>query len=254
MKLAIATSANEIFIPAVIALYNSVQKNAKVKADFHLLAHGNISAFINLPDDIHIHLNKETIASPTSPNWPEELPAMYSRLLIPELFTDYDRVLYIDADCLVLDSLEELFNADLEGYACAGCLPGGPYNPVETNYLQYQFVNEAQYVRFKDINAIQSGVVLFDIEQWNKLSLSTIINKILVSPIKFKFVVQGVLGYALLGNFKVLDYRWNYYTNWAKRKGSLTDINILHFVGDKKPWAYSTIEYHTLWASYFNKE
>lgn len=254
MKIAIVTSADEKFIPAVLAMYNSVQKNANVEADFHLLAHGNSLAFSALPTAIQVHLNKETIASPTSPNWPEKLPAMYSRLLIPKLLTEYDRAVYIDADCLVLDSLQELFNIDLEEYACAGCLPGGPHNPVGTNYLPYQFVNEQEYSSLKYIKAIQSGVVLFDIKQWNKLNLSSAVDEILLSDIKFKFVVQGVLGYALLGNFKVLDYKWNYYTNWARIKGSLADINILHFVGNKKPWNYPTMDYQSLWASYFNKE
>lgn len=253
MKFAIVTSADEKFIPAVIALYNSIQQNGGVEADFHLLAHGNISTFLDLPEDIFIHLNKETIASPTSPNWPEELPAMYSRLLIPQILPDYDRVVYIDADCLVLNSLQYLFELDLKGYACAGCLPGGPYNSVDTNYLQYQFVNETQYTRFKDVKAIQSGVIVFDIKQWNKLNLPTITDKILLSDIKFKFVVQGVLGYALLGKFKVLDYEWNYYTNWANKKGDLNGVNILHFVGPNKPWINSTTPFHTLWAEYYNK-
>ena len=46
--------------------------------------------------------------------------ATFYRLFIPQLMSDYDKVLYLDCDVLVKDSLVDLFKIDL-GKAEAGC-------------------------------------------------------------------------------------------------------------------------------------
>src|SRR4051794_9072333 len=43
-------------------------------------------------------------------------PAMWYRLLLPELLSDVDRVLYLDVDTLALDGLAPLWRTDLAGH------------------------------------------------------------------------------------------------------------------------------------------
>lgn len=47
--------------------------------------------------------------------------ATYFRFLAPTLFEDYARILYLDADIIVLSDLSELFNADLDGNTLGAC-------------------------------------------------------------------------------------------------------------------------------------
>ena len=45
--------------------------------------------------------------------------SIYYRFLLPDLFPDEEKMLYMDCDILVNDSLQELWRTDIEGYACA---------------------------------------------------------------------------------------------------------------------------------------
>ena len=255
MTSAIVTSADKNYLPGVIALYNSYVKNARWYAAFYLLAHGDPKDFKNLPAGIQVIYNKETVKSPTSSVWPEEIPAMYSRLLIPQLFTQYDRVLWLDADIIILKEIESLMNIDMQGYPCAACLPGGPYNPSKYNLMAEQFEENVPQ-EFEGVKAIQAGVILFDIKAWNKTNLTERITKLLLREKSFKFVVQGLLGYVLKGNFLTLDYSWNWYINWTKLDSDWDEnVHILHYIGQKgqNPWSHSMIE-DNIWRKYAGKD
>ena len=41
-------------------------------------------------------------------------PETYYRLFIPNLFPDYDKVLYLDSDIIVCEDLTELYNTDID--------------------------------------------------------------------------------------------------------------------------------------------
>ena len=47
---------------------------------------------------------------------------MYSRFFIPEIFYNYNKVLYLDVDTLINDNLVELYQTDLENYLIAGAI------------------------------------------------------------------------------------------------------------------------------------
>ena len=44
--------------------------------------------------------------------------SIYYRFLLPDLFPDEEKMLYMDCDILVNDSLQELWRTDIEVYAC----------------------------------------------------------------------------------------------------------------------------------------
>ena len=46
----------------------------------------------------------------------------YSRFFIPEIFYNYNKVLYLDVDTLINDNLVELYQTDLENYLIAGAI------------------------------------------------------------------------------------------------------------------------------------
>ena len=57
--------------------------------------------------------------------------AMWLRIFLPELMPDADKVLYLDADTLAVDSLAPLWDTDLSGHAL-----GAVTNVFQHNHVQ----------------------------------------------------------------------------------------------------------------------
>lgn len=248
MKTAVVTSCDEKYIPAAKALYNSFMHNSQCGSEIFLLAHGDQSAYEELGRLYQIIMNPEPVASPTGGEWTYEMPAMYSRVLIPKLFADYDRVLWLDADTIVLKDLKPLFEMDLEGQPCAAAKPS---RDTHLNTVNYQLEDPSQVPGAENIQAISSGVVLFDISVWNNTDISDKIDELLLSDIRFKYVVQGVMGLAIAGRYKTLDYTWNAYSNWAAEVIGIDNVNILHYIGGHSvmPWVSKT-KHQDIWEIY----
>jgi len=250
-KIAIVTGADKKFIPGVKAFYNSLKVNGNINCDLILFAHGAKEDFTEVPKEFKIIYNPDPIKSPTSKEWPEELPAMYSRIMIPRLLKEYDRVVWFDADILILQDLNPLLNINMEDRPLAATFPGSDYQPVNLKYMPHQFEKPLQYPEFKDVHSLQAGVLLFDIKKWQELNLDKYVDEALVSNIRFKFVVQGLLGYVIRGNFKRLDYKWNCYVSWLNRY-NIKNIAVLHYVGGagRNPWQHNMPK-KDLWEYYY---
>lgn len=248
MRVAIVTASDKKFIPGVIALYNSLQSNAETQYDFILFAHGEEEDFSEL--SIEKIFNPDPIDSPTSSKWPEKLPAMYSRIMIPRLLKGYDRVLWLDADTIVLREIHSLITMDMGDFPIAASSPGAAFQPENLRFMPFQLENPEKFPELRRTKSIQAGVVLFDIKNWQNNNLDNTIDNLLVSDIKFKFVVQGLMGLALKGNFIELPYKWNCPVSWTSRYG-IDDIHILHYVGGRgrNPWEYD-MPHKNIWESY----
>lgn len=250
MKLAIVTSADKNFIPGVKALHKSLVKNANISFDFILIAHGKEENFDDL--DVIKVFNPELVGAPTSSKWPESIPAMYSRVLIPRLFPEYDRVLWLDSDIIVLKSLGKLVTIDMEGFPVAATSPGATFQREELRYLPFQLEKPELFENINLVKSIQAGMILFDINEWNSRGLDRIIDSLLTSNIKFKFVVQGLLSMALMGQFKEVPYNWNCPVSWVGRY-DLKTVHVLHYVGGKgrNPWQ-TNMKLGELWKLYYD--
>ena len=249
MKTAIVTGADKKFVPGVIAFYNSLKANGNVNCDLFLFAHGKKEDFIDVPKEFKIILNPDAVKSPTSCDWPVEIPAMYSRVMIPRLLPDYDRVIWFDADIIILQDLNPLLYIDMEDKPLAATLPGADFQPRAYCYMPFQFENSRKFPEYNNVHSLQAGVLLFDIKKWHELNLDEQVDNTLLSDIKFRFVVQGVLGYVMKGNFKILDYKWNCYVSWADR---YKDIAVLHYVGGRSaaPWL-RPMHKQKIWQHYY---
>jgi len=252
MKTAIVTGADKKFIPGVIAFYNSLKINGNIDCDLILFAHGVEEDFTEIPKEFKIIYNPNPIKSPTSKAWPKELPAMYSRIMIPRLLKEYDRVVWFDADIIILQDLNPLLNIDMEDKPLAATFPGSDFQAPKLNFMSHQFEDPSPYPEYQSIRSLQAGVLLFDIKKWHELDLDKKVDEALLSGIKFKFVVQGLLGYVVKGDFKRLDYKWNCYVSWSHQ---YKDIVVLHYVGGagRNPWE-DNMPRKDIWKYYYDKK
>lgn len=156
---------------------------------------------------------------------------VYYRLFFPGLIPkSIKRLIYLDCDTLVINSLLPLYSTNLDNY---------PIGAVYDNYVKTQpyldIVNEGEY--------FNSGVLVIDIEKWNEQEISEKAFRYLAEyPEKILFVDQCALNAVLRNNWKKLNSRFNLmYSVLPEGAGKnelselLDDGVIVHFTL-QRPW------------------
>ncbi len=157
--------------------------------------------------------------------------AVYYRIFFPLILKNKcERLLYLDSDIVVVNSLTPLFNTNLKDY---------PIAAVYDNYVKTQpllgITNNGEY--------FNSGVLLIDLKIWNEQNISEKTFKFLEqNPEKIKFVDQCALNAVLKQNWLKINLINNLmysYLPWklaAKDKTSyLSDKVIIHYTL-QRPW------------------
>jgi UDP-D-galactose:(glucosyl)LPS alpha-1,3-D-galactosyltransferase len=177
--------------------------------------------------------------------------AVYTRLSIPEVIDDEERVLYLDADTLVLGDLRPLLELRLDGHCLAAALD--PQNPLTGRGIAMPGWCELgiDYGR----PYFNSGVMLIDLPAAQRAGLFTTARRFLAEhPDKVRFWDQDALNYAADGRWLRLEPCWNTFalSPLASRPGFVhhaeADVPlaglladeqtaaILHYAGPDKPW------------------
>ena len=168
---------------------------------------------------------------------------VWLRFLLPEVLPEVDRVLYIDADTLVVSDLAPLMGVDL-GEAPLGAVANVVYAEHRPHLRALGFED---YRRF-----LNSGVLLFDLDQFRAEGISEALLTVARDrAAELKWPDQDVLNLVLAGRWHPLDARWNaQQTLWIEPElaadvlgGEVADEakaspGILHFEGPDlaKPW------------------
>lgn len=176
---------------------------------------------------------------PISSRYPLEI---YYRLFASNILPDtLDRILYLDVDIVVIQSLQELYSMNFDGHGYIAC------THVNKNMTH---INAKRLGLEDDVPYINTGVLLMDLEvlrdKWNKKDILNFVN---VNKKKLVLFDQDILT-ALYGKqTKIIDYRkynlsermMNIYNlqnpknrmdlNWVKQNGV-----IIHYCGRMKPW------------------
>ncbi|NTJ44808.1 glycosyltransferase family 8 protein [Agrobacterium larrymoorei] len=84
--------------------------------------------------------------------------AMYCRLLLPDLIEDSGRMLYLDSDMLVLESLRPLFDLPM-----GDCVVGAVQDADYPSHIQSRNVRLG---RLPDARYLNSGTLLIDLDRW----------------------------------------------------------------------------------------
>ncbi|TCU17552.1 glycosyltransferase family 8 protein [Rhizobium sullae] len=201
------------------------------KADLKLCTGGRDIKFLDLlKEDISTidHLT-------TNSNWSRTI---YARLLLPQLLKlQAGRIVYLDADTLVIDSIYPLFNLDLAGQAIAAV--GGNDSA------------EAARLGLNDGTAtFNSGVLVVDPERWlaSEIGTKAIALATQRSAQGLPSYDQDVLNIILSGQFLCLDNRWNY-AGYA----AISNPAILHFIHAKPNTTLCKHPMRELYFSYRNE-
>lgn len=161
----------------------------------------------------------------------------FARFMIPRVFTeDVHRVLYLDADLLVLDDLGPLWDKDLKGAVVGAVLD---------HILDQQIKARAHGVgKFPLVqNYFNAGVLLIDLNRWRKERISENALAYLRANSDSPLADQDALNVACDGRWTDLGLCWNFYDHF---KTSILHMplaerpKIAHFPG-QKPWKASAL-------------
>ena len=188
----------------------------------------------------------------------------YYRLFAAELLYSYDKVIYIDADTLVLSDLTELWSTDIDNFYIAGVkdyvLQGYAKNhEVKKGGDIRKYIEEVLDLRYQDY--IQCGILLMNLKEMRRsgfVEKALNILQLLRTPL---FVDQDVLNKACEGKIATLPPRYNFLMYYASRIDEIDysfraeiaadkdNIKIFHMPGGH-PDEFPHLEMSTLYFSY----
>lgn len=151
----------------------------------------------------------------------------YNKILIPNILKNISKVLYLDSDLLILDSIAALWNAKMDNYTIAAIPDPSSNREAELGYPK----------KFKYFN---SGVMLINIKRWNKEKItSKILKYIKYNSAKLKLWDQDALNKILFDEWKRLPAVYNFQTAMYANTSQYTKNHkpiIVHFSSSSKPW------------------
>lgn len=187
----------------IVVMHNSISENNQRICKELAKGHDNISIrFLDVSRNfaayaaVHVdrHLTVET----------------YFRFMIPDLFKEYDKVLYLDCDMVVNEDIAKLFKLDIgDNYVAAtrdldfiaSCEEPGRGEFYEEKILKYIKIDAVE-------NYFQAGAILFNIREILKKYDTKKLFAVALSR-NWYYHDQDVLNHLFNGKVTYLEQRWN---------------------------------------------
>ncbi len=192
----------------------------------------------------------------------------YYRLAIPELLADFEKVVYLDVDLVVLKDPAILFHFNLENKPMAAALNGSAYEVLtgEKSYGKFNVNSYDYYTKVLELSeaetylSFNSGVMVLDLSLIRKRND---LEKIKMDLGKnFTYADQDYLNRLYKGDLhEILDFEWNA-TNNTLDERNIRDYNlykkllraqnnpsIVHFTD--KPWRAASWRWEAFNARYY---
>lgn len=212
------------------------EKNQDIIREF-IVSKGSKVNFINMNSAI-LNLNMEKYLNDDIEFNHITVEAFF-RYFIPELFPQYNKVIYLDSDILVLNDLKSLYETDITNYSLAAISDRFIQKVLKTKMSSFPNENMTVDKYFetklhkKTKDYFNSGVLLLNSD---KMRRENALQKLLDFTIKNSpliFPDQDALNGVFENDVKYLDNKYNGFRIKDK------ELDIVHFVGGQKPWNYS---------------
>lgn len=190
----------------------------------------------------------------------------FDRLYIPNILTNYSKVLYLDCDMIALDDISKLYEEDISDYYAAVCKDYGLEQLVkerQNRFLDrnelYKDLNWYDYAKnileLKDVYSMfNSGMMLMNLTKFREDNIG---EKCIEDLIKYQYILvdQDALNKHLQGKVKYVENRWNLsvgtltFNDKIKHKlyNASKNPGILHY----KPWANNKLLFTDEYYKYF---
>ena len=154
--------------------------------------------------------------------------ATWYRLFIQSLFPQYDKILYLDCDIVVLGDISQLYHTDLEGNYIAGVIENWIlHSPIFSYYT-------SKAVGIESKEYINAGIMVIDLAKFRENQIE---EKFVELINKYNFSVidpdQSYINYLCRGNIKYLPFEWN---RTPLENVECDNPKIVHYALGFKPW------------------
>ena len=167
----------------------------------------------------------------------------YYRIFIPNLFPQYQKVLYLDCDITVVGDVSELYNTSIHGYYVAAAQE----EVMQTYEVFGNYVEQADGINRKEY--FNAGILLINCRRWrNKLIAERFVD--LLNRYKFRVVQdEDYLNVLCKDNIKWLPLGWNK-TSYKNESFDDKDLKIIHWKINWRPWKYKDVLYEEYFWKY----
>lgn len=233
-------------LPCAVSIASVLHHNSPQDCFFYIMTSDlddkSLERFKLIEQNFHTHIQIIEVTELHIPSnvLTERYPiSIFYRYLIPELLPHEQKAIYLDCDILVVDSLDELWNINIDGYACGMCEDQNSDDVL----IQNRVLQEPPYYN--------SGVMLFNLYYWRENHIRDLlleyINKF---SERLRCPDQDAINVQLRGKILPLAYRYNVQEEWFYAQHDMRilyskwdDVNnakksptIIHYTGLYKPW------------------
>ncbi len=262
MKINICFSSDNNYVQHLCVAITSILKNAGNDDDLYFfIFDGGISSDnknnilkLKIIKNFNIeYINIDASVFENLPNFSNYISnATYFRFKIASLLPNIEKIIYVDCDIVVLGSLKELFDEDIEEYHIAGVEDIGYY--LHRRGLKRE--TESFY--------INAGIIVMNLKKWRQDNIEEkLLSFSSASKEKLVHADQDIINKVLNKTCKPLELKWNvqdsFYrvVNYMEKHPLVKNIKnawknpvIIHYTGEKKPWNHPYMPYGTYYVKY----
>jgi lipopolysaccharide biosynthesis glycosyltransferase len=259
----IVTCFNHDFVmPTGVMMYSLCKNNKEVEVNFHLLVDESVTeedrndllytvSEFKKKTIVFYTLNSSSFSDfPATPSHIMSNSAYYRLFVADILPKAIDKILYLDGDVIVRQSLLPLWNTDISEFAAATVCE----KPYQMTSAFGNYFDRLGYA--SQLGYFNSGVMLINLDFWRSNSISKqLIDFLNEYPERVKICDQDALNYVLRESKLGLPPKYNFqssffYTKCFSKAISEEDVReaienpvIVHFIGEK-PWCRKSLYPH----------
>lgn len=170
----------------------------------------------------------------------------YCRVFIPRVFSQYDKVLYLDCDIVVTGDISELYNIDI-----GDNILGAASEEVMMEYDVFgTYVEKALGIPREDY--FSAGVLLINAKKYREDDIESKFIK-LMNTYTFRVTQdEDYLNVLCNGKVKMVDLGWNK-SAFKSDKFDDKNLKLIHYKINWKPWHYDNVYYEEFFWKYARK-
>lgn len=171
----------------------------------------------------------------------------YFRLFIPNIYPQYNKVIYLDSDTVLLGDVAELYHQEMGNNLVAVV----PDDIIQNEEIFQEYVEKvvgvADYRKY-----FNAGVLVMNLDEMRKSKFQEKF-LYLLETVKFAVVQdQDYLNRLCKGRTKILESGWNRMPV-PNNKTKVEKLNLIHYNLNYKPWHYDGILYEEYFWQYAEK-